>query len=86
MRAQLQASEVLDSRQLLKVLTDFKKGDFSVRMPTDQVGITGKICDALNDTSSGRLCPAVAEDGPPALSASTVWLEIWCNPPLKWPE
>ncbi|NJP11845.1 MAG: HAMP domain-containing protein, partial [Leptolyngbyaceae cyanobacterium RU_5_1] len=39
----------LDLKQLLKILTEVKKGNFSVRMPIDQTGIAGKIADALND-------------------------------------
>lgn len=39
----------LDSKQLLKTLAAVKKGNFSVRMPTDQTGIAGKIADTLND-------------------------------------
>jgi HAMP domain-containing protein/CheY-like chemotaxis protein/signal transduction histidine kinase len=39
----------LDARQLLKILTAVKKGDFSVRMPLEQGGVAGKIYDALND-------------------------------------
>src|ERR1044071_1655922 len=38
-----------DSRELLRVLTAVKNGDFSVRMPFDQVGISGKISDTLNE-------------------------------------
>ena len=34
----------LDTRQLLKILTAVKKGDFSARMPIDQTGSTGEIC------------------------------------------
>jgi HAMP domain-containing protein/signal transduction histidine kinase/CheY-like chemotaxis protein len=34
---------------LLKVLTEVRNGNFNVRMPIDQVGISGKICDTLND-------------------------------------
>src|SRR5258706_475402 len=34
---------------LLKTLIAFKKGNFSVRMPVDQIGIEGKIADTLND-------------------------------------
>jgi hypothetical protein len=44
-----QMTENLDSRQLLRFLTDFKKGDFSVRLPFEQDGVAGKICDTLND-------------------------------------
>jgi hypothetical protein len=42
-------TEKTDSKQLLKVLSALKKGDFSVRMPVDQVGIAGKINDTLNE-------------------------------------
>jgi HAMP domain-containing protein/CheY-like chemotaxis protein/signal transduction histidine kinase len=43
------ASDVLDQRALLNVLMAFKSGDFSARMPADQVGVAGKICDTLNE-------------------------------------
>src|SRR5688572_6480938 len=50
MRPQLATpTDTLDPKKLLKVLTDFKRGDFSVRMPVDQVGMTGKIYDTLNE-------------------------------------
>ncbi len=39
----------LDHRELLKVLTQVKNGNFHVRMPIDQVGLNGKICDTLNE-------------------------------------
>ncbi len=38
-----------ESNVLLETLVAFKKGDFSVRMPVDLVGMEGKIADALND-------------------------------------
>ena len=31
-------ADAVNSKELLKVLTAFKKGDFSVRMPVDQAG------------------------------------------------
>ncbi len=34
---------------LLKTLIAFKKGNFNARMPTDLMGVEGKIADALND-------------------------------------
>jgi HAMP domain-containing protein/CheY-like chemotaxis protein/signal transduction histidine kinase len=43
-------TDVLDQKRLLRVLTDYRRGDFSVRMPSDLAGLPGKICDALNDT------------------------------------
>jgi HAMP domain-containing protein/signal transduction histidine kinase/CheY-like chemotaxis protein len=41
-----------DSRELLRVLSAVKNGDFTVRMPLDQVGISGKISDTLNEIIS----------------------------------
>ncbi|HKA42954.1 MAG TPA: HAMP domain-containing protein, partial [Burkholderiales bacterium] len=40
---------VVDQRELLKALRAFRKGDFSVRMPLDLVGIDGEIAAAFND-------------------------------------
>ncbi|NCI45870.1 HAMP domain-containing protein [Sediminibacterium sp. WSJ-3] len=37
---------------LLEVLTAVKNGNFNVRMPIDQVGLSGKICDTINDIIS----------------------------------
>ncbi len=34
---------------LLEILTAVRRGDFSVRMPSDLTGVTGKVADALND-------------------------------------
>ncbi|MCK7557239.1 HAMP domain-containing protein [Chitinophaga sedimenti] len=42
----------LDLRQLLQVLAEVKNGNFSARMPIDSLGISGKICDTLNDIIS----------------------------------
>ena len=42
-------SDILDTKALLKTLTAFKKGDFTIRMPVDQAGLTGKINDTLNE-------------------------------------
>ncbi len=39
----------LDTRELLRILSDVKNGNFAVRMPVDQVGINGKICDTVNE-------------------------------------
>jgi len=39
----------LDMRELLKVLSEVRHGNFSVRMPIDKVGLGGKICDTLNE-------------------------------------
>jgi len=43
--------EILD-KELLKVLTEVKNGNFNVRMPIDKMGLAGKICDTLNDIIS----------------------------------
>src|SRR5579862_6195138 len=43
------AAETIDARLLLKVLSDFKKGDFTTRLPSEQTGLTGKIYDAMNE-------------------------------------
>lgn len=39
----------IDSRELLRVLTEVKNGNFSARMPIDQIGLNGKVCDVLNE-------------------------------------
>jgi HAMP domain-containing protein/signal transduction histidine kinase/CheY-like chemotaxis protein len=44
--------DMVDHRELLKVLTEIKNGNFDVRMPIDQVGVSGKICDTLNEIIS----------------------------------
>ena len=41
--------DVLDRKGLLSGLRAFKKGDFSVRMPMDLIGIDGEIAQAFND-------------------------------------
>ncbi len=46
------SDDELDTRELLKALSEVKNGNFSVRMPVDKVGIAGKICDTLNDIIS----------------------------------
>ena len=38
---------------LLKALQAVRNGDFSARLPTDQVGLPGKIADAFNDIVLG---------------------------------
>jgi len=46
------ANDHLDEQELLRVLTEVKNGNFDVRMPINQVGLSGKICDTLNDIIS----------------------------------
>jgi len=43
------ATDTLDQRRLLKVLTEYRRGNFASRMPDDRTGLAGKICDALNE-------------------------------------
>src|SRR5688572_22345059 len=45
-------ADALDFKELLSVLTEVKNGNFKVRMPLDQVGLSGKICDTLNEIIS----------------------------------
>jgi HAMP domain-containing protein/signal transduction histidine kinase/CheY-like chemotaxis protein len=42
----------LDNRELLRVLSEVRNGNFTVRMSVDQIGLTGKICDTLNEIIS----------------------------------
>ena len=41
-------ADEIDSYELLRLLLEVKEGNFSVRMPGDKLGISGKICDTLN--------------------------------------
>ncbi|MGZ8509939.1 MAG: HAMP domain-containing protein, partial [Chitinophagaceae bacterium] len=45
-------TDQLDNRELLQVLTEVRHGNFSVRMPLDRIGISGKICDTVNEIIS----------------------------------
>jgi len=47
--ASQQLHDELDSRQLLQVLSEVKGGNFGVRMPVDNIGLSGKICDTVNE-------------------------------------
>src|SRR4026207_1405409 len=40
---------VFDHREILRALRAFKRGDFTVRMPSDLTGIDGEIAQAFND-------------------------------------
>jgi hypothetical protein len=44
----------LDLKRLLRTLQAVREGDFSVRMPGDAEGITGKIADTLNEIISSN--------------------------------
>jgi HAMP domain-containing protein/CheY-like chemotaxis protein/signal transduction histidine kinase len=45
------ANDTFDSRKLLAALRAVKKGDFSVRLPTDQTGVGAAIAEAFNDVT-----------------------------------
>src|SRR5215472_13661653 len=72
MKAEQATTESLNTRELLKVLTAFKKGDYSARMPVDKVGVPGKIADTLNEVLElnekmarefARISTAVGKEG-----------------------
>ncbi|HEY4208875.1 MAG TPA: HAMP domain-containing protein, partial [Puia sp.] len=44
-------SLVID-KELLRILMQVRNGNFSVRMPIDETGLKGKICDTLNEIIS----------------------------------
>jgi len=65
-------TEFLDANEVLASLISCKKGDFSVRLPVNQVGLAGKIADTLNDifelnenmaTELARISTAVGKEG-----------------------
>jgi hypothetical protein len=39
----------VNMRKLLRALQAVRDGDFSVRMPSDQTGLTGKVADTFNE-------------------------------------
>ncbi len=41
--------ETLDHLRLLSTLVEMRNGNFNVQMPLDRTGVSGKICDTLND-------------------------------------
>src|ERR1700743_173767 len=45
-------SSLVDDKELLRILLQVRNGNFSVRMPIDEVGVKGKICDTLNEIIS----------------------------------
>ncbi|MDQ3685955.1 MAG: HAMP domain-containing protein, partial [Acidobacteriota bacterium] len=49
MRNQQVNTDSIDEKLLLNSLMAYKKGDFSVRLPTEWTGVAGKIADTLND-------------------------------------
>jgi HAMP domain-containing protein/signal transduction histidine kinase/DNA-binding response OmpR family regulator len=62
----------LFSRQLLSAMLSLRDGDFAVRLPSDIVGVDGKIADAFNDIAAvserraretSRVSRAVGKEG-----------------------
>src|ERR1700687_4126457 len=49
MATKLAKSDSVDTRVALNVLTAVKRGDFTVRMPSNWTGTAGKVASALND-------------------------------------
>lgn len=43
-------TEVIDHKALLKVLRNYRNGNFSARLPEDKTGIAGEIARALNES------------------------------------
>ncbi|HKY30370.1 MAG TPA: response regulator [Pyrinomonadaceae bacterium] len=80
----------LNTKQLLKTLVAFKKGDFSVRLPGEWTGEAGKIADTLNEIIElsdktakevERVSRVVGREGKiqhraSVLSASGAWLRL----------
>ncbi|MGH6967959.1 MAG: hypothetical protein ACREEN_02490, partial [Stellaceae bacterium] len=48
------ARETIDLQQLLHGLQAMRIGDFSVRLPRDQVGLAGKIADTFNEIAAAN--------------------------------
>ncbi|MDQ3046696.1 MAG: HAMP domain-containing protein, partial [Bacteroidota bacterium] len=44
--------DVLDAGELLNILLEIKNGNFEVKMPVNRIGVSGKVCDTLNDIIS----------------------------------
>ncbi len=79
-------AEILDANQVLATLIAFKKGDFSARLPVNQIGLAGKIADVLNDifelnenmaTELARVSTAVGKEGRISQRASLTGSGSW---------
>lgn len=55
------SSAALDRGELLKALRAFKRGDYSVRMPSGLGGIDGEIARAFNDVAAASAAMAAEE-------------------------
>ena len=58
-------AENVDLRELLRALQAVRDGDFSVRLPSDQTGLSGKIADTFNEivTSNERMARELERAG-----------------------
>src|ERR1700726_1633992 len=70
--AEKNGSKTRETNVLLKTLVSFKRGNFSVRMPVHETGLSGKIADTLNEildlnekmvSEFARISKAVGKDG-----------------------
>ncbi len=63
--ADLHSLDSIDPRQLLKALQAMRVGDFSVRLPSDHVGMAGKLADTFNDivSANARMAQQLEEVG-----------------------
>src|ERR1700691_6433489 len=66
------STDFLDPSELLRVLTAFRRGIFSARMPIEHTGVAGKIADTVNEIidleqriyrEQERVSAAVGKDG-----------------------
>ncbi len=62
MKAPAATVDAIDSKALLKVLSDYKGGNFSVRLPVDQIGTTGRIYDRINEVMASNQARKQAEE------------------------
>src|SRR5579863_3900538 len=81
-------AEILDANQVLATLIAFKKGDFSARLPVNQIGLAGKIADVLNDifelnenmaSELARVSTAVGKEGRISRRASLPGAGGWAS-------
>jgi len=41
--------DLIDATEILTVLLEIKRGNFEARMPINRVGLSGKVCDTMNE-------------------------------------
>src|SRR5271170_3071419 len=83
---EIPVAEILDANQVLATLIAFKKGDFTARLPVNQIGLPGKIADVLNDifelnenmaNELSRVSTAVGKEGRISQRASLTGSGSW---------